>query len=424
MRRKVPRLPDAYQEVDYIQSSCSWTTEGTNWQRIATWFSPKNTSKIELKISDFTQNWSFALFWEDQSRWTRWFTVISRSYEFWVNAVFDDWTATTRTICDWWTHIIELSQSWLIVDWTTIATPASASFTWVELNLFAMNRNGTAREFGWFKMYYCKLWDGETLVRDFVPCYRKSDSVIWMYDLVNNQFYTNSWSGAFTKGTDSSTLELKEFQVWPDDQWELFDETIIANSTTWSSWVIASVNGTFIRPSYTFGGWNGAYTKTTREWYDVISASWSHWNCHIWMSQSTYDTLIGNYSKIKIVVDYFNIWSQPSSYTNGVYFGNRDYINATSSGIWIGADWAGANLALSTWYSLEEIINTSDLSTTATITKISDGTKQVLWPFTKSFFKETSSTYIINGWWPCWARVVRDNYWWPADVGNIHIYVC
>lgn len=221
MRRRVPRLPDAYQEVDYIQSSCSWTTEGTNWQRIATWFSPKNTSKIELKISDFTQNWSFALFWEDQSRWTRWFTIISRSYEFWVNAVFDDWTATTRTICDWWTHTIELSQSWLIVDWVTIVTPASASFTWVELNLFAMNRNGTAREFGWFKMYYCKLRDGETLVRDFVPCYRKSDSVIWMYDLVNNQFYTNAWSGTFTKGTDSSTLELKEFQVWPDEWWIL-----------------------------------------------------------------------------------------------------------------------------------------------------------------------------------------------------------
>lgn len=41
-----------------------------------------------------------------------------------------------------------------------------------------------------------------TLMRDLIPCYRKSDSTIGLYDLVNNQFYTNSGSGTFTKGPD------------------------------------------------------------------------------------------------------------------------------------------------------------------------------------------------------------------------------
>jgi hypothetical protein len=39
-------------------------------------------------------------------------------------------------------------------------------------------------------------------VRDFIPVYRKSDSVVGMYDSVNDVFYTNKWSGSFTKWPD------------------------------------------------------------------------------------------------------------------------------------------------------------------------------------------------------------------------------
>ena len=193
-------LPEEYQQVEYIQSSStnsSW--QWIDWQKIATWVTSTNNISIEVKISNFTQNWSFAVFGSDSSWWSNGYTLLSRSYEFGSNYTFDDWTASTRTICDWWTHIIELSQSWLIVDWTTKHTPSSVTFTWIELNLFAMNRAWTAREFWWFRMYYCKIWSSWTLVRDYVPCYRKSDNVIWLYDVVNKQFYVNSWSGSFTK---------------------------------------------------------------------------------------------------------------------------------------------------------------------------------------------------------------------------------
>lgn len=39
-------------------------------------------------------------------------------------------------------------------------------------------------------------------VHDLVPCYRKADSVIGMYDIITDTFFTNSGSGAFTKGAD------------------------------------------------------------------------------------------------------------------------------------------------------------------------------------------------------------------------------
>ena len=53
----------------------------------------------------------------------------------------------------------------------------------------------------WLKVYYAKYYDGWwELVRDFVPCIRDSDWVIWMYDMVTKQFFTNSWTWDFVAG--------------------------------------------------------------------------------------------------------------------------------------------------------------------------------------------------------------------------------
>lgn len=52
------------------------------------------------------------------------------------------------------------------------------------------------------KCAYFQIYDGETLECDLVPCYRKSDGVIGMYDLVSDNFLTNVGTGTFTKGAD------------------------------------------------------------------------------------------------------------------------------------------------------------------------------------------------------------------------------
>ncbi len=46
------------------------------------------------------------------------------------------------------------------------------------------------------------MYDNGTLVRDFIPCYRKQDGVIGMYDLANDVFYTNAGTGTFLKGAN------------------------------------------------------------------------------------------------------------------------------------------------------------------------------------------------------------------------------
>lgn len=72
-----------------------------------------------------------------------------------------------------------------------------------NLYLFAQNYNGSARvgssrQIGYFR-YYDK---DDNLVCDLVPCYRKSDGEIGMYDKVRKIFLTNIGKDSFTKGAD------------------------------------------------------------------------------------------------------------------------------------------------------------------------------------------------------------------------------
>ena len=71
-----------------------------------------------------------------------------------------------------------------------------------NVRLFNLNQNGVfTRNFSG-KIYNCKIWDNGELVREFIPCKRNGDSILGMYDTVNNVFYTNAGSGTFTAGQE------------------------------------------------------------------------------------------------------------------------------------------------------------------------------------------------------------------------------
>lgn len=81
---------------------------------------------------------------------------------------------------------------------TTAAMPAA------NIYLLACNGIDTSRSFkGKLYSFAMTAADG-TPIRNFVPCYRKADGVIGLYDAVSGVFYTNQGTGAFTKGADVS----------------------------------------------------------------------------------------------------------------------------------------------------------------------------------------------------------------------------
>ena len=66
--------------------------------------------------------------------------------------------------------------------------------------LFALNSSCVVS--GTNRCYYFKLYKNGRIIVDGVPCYRKSDGVAGLYDLVTGIFFTNSGSGEFVKGPD------------------------------------------------------------------------------------------------------------------------------------------------------------------------------------------------------------------------------
>ena len=68
--------------------------------------------------------------------------------------------------------------------------------------LFSGHGSGTQTPIPEVKVYHTSFYENGTPIRDMYPCYRKSDNVAGMYDIVNNVFYTNVGSGSFTVGPD------------------------------------------------------------------------------------------------------------------------------------------------------------------------------------------------------------------------------
>lgn len=80
-----------------------------------------------------------------------------------------------------------------------------AGFTKEENNnIYFFNTSGYGGQnfYAKGKIYYTKFYDNGTLVRDFIPVYRKQDGTIGLYDLVEGKFYVNQGSGTFLKGAD------------------------------------------------------------------------------------------------------------------------------------------------------------------------------------------------------------------------------
>ena len=90
---------------------------------------------------------------------------------------------------------------------TSSGAVSQTAYTMTDnLYLFAQNYKGSPRFGGERKISAFKYYDKtNTLICDLVPCYRKSDNVIGMYDIVRATFLTNVGSGSFTKGADAST---------------------------------------------------------------------------------------------------------------------------------------------------------------------------------------------------------------------------
>lgn len=192
-------LPDTYKQVEYIAS---------NWkQYIDTWIFPSNNMQVETSIEVNGTEQNIAIFWcaqnstwDSSSLWNRYhLTAFSNKFYYWLNNW--EWNAWSYSPTLWtkYTIIFNNSSNQLIVNGSSIATvTGTVWYSWTNLNI-SRRWNSWNYKFWWFKYFYFKIYNKTTgeYVRDMVPAIRKSDNKPGMYDLINNVFYTNAWTGEF-----------------------------------------------------------------------------------------------------------------------------------------------------------------------------------------------------------------------------------
>jgi len=205
--RKKSRLPNEYQEVEYLES------HGT--QYINTGYS------FQSDIQEITLSFSGVLGASTNVAISGSQTSSARNSIFWYNSntnlglgLGDNSAGTSAGT------LLSLQKNIVVANITSGnysvvingTTPTTSTYTGSVVTgksyyLFGSNYNDTLEGGGSYKIYEVQLKDNSVLVRNFIPCYRKSDNEPGMYDLVNNQFYTNQGTGTFTVGPNKYIIQ-------------------------------------------------------------------------------------------------------------------------------------------------------------------------------------------------------------------------
>lgn len=315
------RLPLEYQEVEYIEST------GTQW--INTWYIPKSTSEFELKFQNVSKiNTYRTIIWtrKDTSNNAFWIWYMDGKCYYELSPANTEVTdASIWWFNTWVDYLLEFKNKRLTNNWNVVNS--SVNFTnnaLYSLFLFAWQAEGKTNPFeaAASKIYYLKLFESWELVHDYVPCYRRIDWAVWMYDLVNNQFYANAWSWSFLKWADVNIPELPEQYTeveYLQSNWNQYIDTKVTrdvcltpfiryefqtdSSQSWSVWFLwdwttwwyifwFSENQyrfvawwtTWWQSSWiSYSTWRHTFRTNASNWYlDWTQGSWNSWNMTIY----------------------------------------------------------------------------------------------------------------------------------------------
>ena len=194
-------LPSAYQQVEYIESSGTQYIDTnyanvSNNQRIVFCFEDTNTGGNAFFGSQKDTASRSGLAWRQNAGLG--FGIGTQS----ASVVIGTYSRNQKLLLDYSSTSSTYSVS---IDGTYLTQNTSytgSNITTYNLFIFANNYIGSVESASGMKLYYCQIYDNGTLVRNFIPCYRKSDNEIGLYDTVNGVFYANAGTGDFTKGND------------------------------------------------------------------------------------------------------------------------------------------------------------------------------------------------------------------------------
>jgi len=192
------RLPSTYQEVEYLKTTGS--------QYINTGYLPSRNVKIDTTFSAVSANTTLFGASKDTNHRFNFFVNSNYAigYRLFSNTSSQSNTILTITSDTKHNIVFDVKNKEFYFDGVKKATLVDANGADINYPIYIFSNNvaGNASTTLSGNLYGFKLFNNDILVRIMVPCYRKSDNVKGMYDLIENKFYTNAGTGTFGIGSE------------------------------------------------------------------------------------------------------------------------------------------------------------------------------------------------------------------------------
>ena len=221
-QKVMSRLPSEYQEVEYIHIPTT-AYINTNW-------TPSNNSLFNIKLRTSGSQYIFG---------TGSGVRLAVAFNETGISQFYNTSNETKGIYNFNTlgsGIVDIetftssgnAESYVMVNGEKKINQGTQSISFdqnLKMLLGAWQYNASTIRQGDIILYYAKASVAGVDIFEMIPCYRKADGVIGMYDLVSKTLFTNAGTGDFRSGPDvgGPMVNLLPSALTPDDLDSVFD---------------------------------------------------------------------------------------------------------------------------------------------------------------------------------------------------------
>lgn len=191
------KIPAAYQEVEYIES--------TGTQFINTGILMQDGLEYEISFSTTQRSGSYSIA-GDSGSWVGVFYLTNGpKYAICGKTGYGYYSSNSTT------GIFHYKEPYYESTFNNVAVSSKNGDSYTYTGNLYLFKAYYYNQIPNLKLYYAKVWINNTVAYDLIPCYRKSDNVVGMYDIINNVFYTNAGTGTFVKGPDITQSHMKVY---------------------------------------------------------------------------------------------------------------------------------------------------------------------------------------------------------------------
>ena len=190
-------VPDEYQKVEYIES--------TGTQHIDTGVKASNKTVVYAELftlQEANKNWFGGSAYTNHNFIFNSWNNNKIEYEYGLNSGWYTPSSNDNLINEKFT--IRYGDGEISINNKIITYLPTESFN-DDSNIYIFTRNGNAGNYNTYvqgRIYSFKIYESGKLVRNYIPCYKKSDNTIGLYETMEGKFYTNKGTGTFNKGNN------------------------------------------------------------------------------------------------------------------------------------------------------------------------------------------------------------------------------